>query len=277
MDVYLDAVFHPAMLNDENVFRQEGWPYELSESGELSTSGVVLNEMRGAYSSVEDVELEYMKRMLYPDTCYRHDSGGAPDDITSLTYEEFVRLHKKYYHPSNSYIFLDGSVELEPALSLIDSYLSEYDAEECEFDIPDQPPVCPDVLYEEYEISSGESEENKTRLSLGFGGWRFDEQMKAFAINVLLDTLVSSNESPIKKAMLDSGLCEDLEPFFCDSVKENIVCLGFRNVKDGKWEELAALFFDTVQSIAEKGIERELLISSLNSYEFKILFQGFSR
>ncbi len=270
MGVYLDAVLHPAIIKNPNIFRQEGWHYEVSDDGTLSTSGVVLNEMRGAYSDADDVELEELKKLFYPDTCYRHDSGGNPDVITALTYEEFVRMHAKYYHPSNSYIFLDGEVNLDETLALIDSYLSEYEKLVIDFDIEDQKPVCPPEHTAVYEIGDSESEENKTRLSLAFYGWRFDDRERALSINILLDALMSSNEAPLKKVLLASGLCDEVNISSCDSIKDNMFALSFKNVKDGKTEELKELFYKTVEELCEKGIDKELLESSLNNYEFKV-------
>ncbi len=270
MGIYLDAVLHPAIIKNPNIFRQEGWHYELSEDGTLSTSGVVLNEMRGAYSDADDVELEELKKLFYPDTCYRHDSGGNPDVITSLTYDEFMRMHAKYYHPSNSYIFLDGEVDLDSALSLIDSYLSEYERLVIDFDIADQKPVAPPEHTAVYEIGDSESEENKTRFALAFYGWRFDDRERALSINILLDALMSSNEAPLKKALLSSGLCDEVDISTCDSIKDNMFAVCFKNVKDGKTEQLKELFYKTVSELCEKGIDRELLVSSLNNCEFKV-------
>ena len=125
-DVYLDAVLNPAIISCENIFRQEGWHYELTDDGELLTKGVVLNEMRGAYSSPDELMGEKLKSMLFPDTTYTHDSGGNPEHITDLTYEEFLSAHKRYYHPSNSVVFIDGSVKIDEILKLINSYFEKY-------------------------------------------------------------------------------------------------------------------------------------------------------
>ena len=271
MSVYLDAVFHPAILTNPNIFRQEGWHYELSdEGGEMTTSGVVLNEMRGAFSSADELMSYHIKDMLYPDTCYRWESGGEPSHVTDLTYEKFRDAHRKYYHPSNSEIFLDGSVKLDEVLPLIDEVLSEYERQNTVFDIADQPKIKPAKREVLYEIAPNEPTENKTRLAVGFLASRFDEQEKNVAVAVLLDAIASSNESPLKKALLDAGLCEDLNIIPLDSIKQNSVNVEFRNVKDGKCEALYSLFEETVKKIAEEGIDKKMLVASLNSLEFKM-------
>ncbi len=276
MSVYLDAVFHPLILTEPKIFSQEGWHYEFdSDSKTLTRSGVVLNEMRGAFSSPDDVALYHIKDMLYPDTCYRYESGGEPMHIPELTYEKFREAHKKYYHPSNAEIFLDGSVKIDEALLLINSVLSEYDAEENDFSINDQAPIKPVTREIFYEISPNEPAENKTKLVIGYLASRFDEQEKNVAISVLLDAIASSNESPLKKAIIDSGLCDDMNFIPLDSIKQNSINVDFRNVKDGKAEEICALFNDTVKKICDRGIDKEMLEASLNSYEFRMKERDF--
>ena len=276
MSVYLDAVFHPAILENKNVFLQEGWHYELDgENGELTRNGVVLNEMRGAFSSPDDLVYYNLSNMLYPDTCYRHDSGGNPKFIPELTYEEFLAAHKKYYHPSNAEIFLDGSVNLDSALAMIDSYLSEYDKEPIHFEIETQNPIKPVRREMKYEISPSESEENKTRMALGYLLCRYDEQEKNLAASVLMDTVCSSNESPLKKALIDSGLCEDITIAPYDSIKQNALGIELHNVKDGACDELYELFVNTVKKISSDGIDKSMLEASLNNLEFKTRERDF--
>lgn len=270
-DIYLDAVFNPAILENPNIFYQEGWHYELdSATGKLSRSGVVLNEMRGAFSSPDEVAAYHINEMLYPDTCYRFESGGEPSAITELSYEEFCDGHRKYYHPSNAEIFLDGSVKLGEILPLIDSYLSEYDRKNIDFDISDQPKISPAYREIEYEISPGENPKNKTRLELGYLAYRFDEQERTVATSILLDAIASTNESPLKKAIIDSGLCEEMSFIPLDSIKQNSVTVDFKNVKDGKCNELFDLFVEKTKELCQKGIDKAALSASINSLEFKM-------
>ncbi|MBR5241823.1 MAG: insulinase family protein, partial [Clostridia bacterium] len=276
VSIYMDAVLHPAMLKNPNIFRQEGWHYELDEeSGELSRSGVVLNEMRGAFSSPDELAAYHLKDMLSPDTCYKYESGGKPEFITDLTYESFINAHKKYYHPSNAIIFLDGSVCLDTVLPLISSYLNEYERAPIDFEIAEQTIVNAGVREVKYEIAPNEPSENKTRVELGYIFARFDEQEKIIAANVIFDAICSSNESPLKKAMIDSGLCEDVSILPYDSIKQSMLMLEFRNVKDGCTDELLSLFFNTVKDIAARGIDRKMLEASLNSHEFKTREKDF--
>ncbi len=276
MSVYLDAVFHPAILKDPNIFRQEGWHYELeSREGEMKTSGVVLNEMRGAFSSADEVATYHIKDMLYPDTCYKWESGGEPTHITDLTYEDFRASHQKYYHPSNSEIFLDGSVDLDTVLPYIDAVLSDYERAELNIEIADQPAISPVDRTVDYEIAPNESPENKGRLVVGFLASRFDEQEKNIATTILLDAIASTNESPLKKALIDSGLCEDVNLISLDSIKQNSVNVDFRNVKDGKCDELYQLFVNTVKALAKDGIDKKMLEASLNNLEFKLREKDF--
>ena len=277
MSVYMDAVLHPAILSNPNIFRQEGWHYELKDGadGELTRSGVVLNEMRGAFSSADELELYHLTDMLYPDTCYHYESGGKPENIPELTYEQFVSSHAKYYHPSNAEIFLDGSVNLDDALSLLDSYLSEYEPLGVSFEIADQKPITPVERSVEYEIAPNENPENKTRLALGFLAGRFDEQKKNIASEILIGALTSTNESPLKKAVLETGLCEEMATVPYDSVKQNFVVFEFRNVKDGKCDELRERFNSIVSDIVKTGIDRKLLEATLNNLEFKVREKDF--
>ena len=268
MSVYMDAVLHPAILHNPNIFRQEGWHYEL-DGENLVRKGVVYNEMKGAYSSPDTLSTYNIMDMLYPDTCYSCESGGSPESIPDLTYEQFLAAHAKYYHPSNSQIFLDGSVNLDDALSLIDSFLCEYDRLDIDFDIGDQESAPEQRREIEYEIAPTESEENKTRISLGFLSARFDESAKNTAYTVLFDALCSSNESPLKRRIIESGLCEDVYLGNNDGIKRQCAIINFSNVKDGKADELIELFYSSVKEICEQGIDKELLEASLNIFEFK--------
>jgi len=270
--VYLDAVFNPLAVKSENAFMQEGWHYEIDCNGELSLKGVVLNEMRGDYSSPESVADRHIKEMLFRGTCYEHDSGGDPSEITSLTFEDFCRAHSTYYHPSNATFFLDGSLDVSAALSLIDSYISGYDkvsvdGEKFSFKSAVKTFESREV---EYEISESESAENKTRLAIAHLTFRFDEREKIFGAAILSSALLSSNESEIKREILRSGLCEDLLINVGEGIYENYYEVDFVNVKDGKEEELEELFYSTVSKVSKKGIDRGHLIAAINSLEFSL-------
>ena len=268
--VYLDAVFNPLAVESPLAFSQEGWHYEIDEDGELSYKGVVLNEMRGDYSTPESVTDRHISEMLFDGTCYSHDSGGDPANIPDLTYEQFCREHRACYHPSNATFFLDGQLDIDAALSLIDGYINGYER----LDLTGERYVFRNAKRRverrcaQYEISSSESEKNKTRLTLAHLTFRFDERNKIFGAAILSSALFSSNESEIKKQMLSQGLCEDMQVNIGEGIYENYFEIDFINVKDGKEEELEECFYTAIRDICERKISREDLSSAINSIEF---------
>ncbi len=278
-DVYLDAVFNPLAVKDKKAFMQEGWHYEIGEGGELSYKGVVFNEMKGDYSSPESVAERHIHSMLFGGTCYEHDSGGDPEQITDLTFEEFRAAHALYYHPSNSVIFLDGEMNIDPILSLIEKYLLPYDKISVTGEKFDFKEALPKKEYREveYEISESEDEKDKTRLDIAHLTFRFDERKNIFGTAILSSALMSSNESEIKKAILSSHLCEDMLIDIGEGIYQNYFAVEFVNVKDGKEEELKKLFYDTVAAVADNGINKSDLVAAINSLEFTLRERDFGR
>ncbi len=268
--VYLDAVFRPSMITNKSVFLQEGWRREFDKDGKLSYNGVVFNEMKGAYSSPDELGETVIAQKLYGKSCYGYDSGGCPEAIPDLTYEEFVASHAKFYHPSNAYFFLDGSVRLEEILSLIESYIGSYEKLDASFEIEDTWAGEATSSEIEYEISSEESEENKSRLILGFLSTRFDECTEKLALDVVFDAISAGNESPLQKAILDSGLCERMNVSVNSSKLRNDITVEFCNVRDGGEEELFELFEKTLSDIVKRGVNREHLEASMNRFEFNL-------
>ncbi len=271
-DVYLDAVFNPLAANDPNAFMQEGWHYEFDEEGRLTYKGVVLNEMRGCYSSPEAVADKHVSSMLFEGTCYCQDSGGDPAKITDLTFEGFKRAHSTYYHPSNSTVFLDGTMDIEKALALVATYLDKYDRLEMDesvfgFKSATRKKERREV---EYEVSETEPLTDKTRLAVAHLTFRFDERKKIFGAAILSSALLSSNETEIKKTVLSSKLCEDVQVNIGEGIYENYFEIDFINIKDGKEEELESLFYETVAEVAKRGIDKEQLSASINSLEFSL-------
>ena len=279
VEIYLDAVFAPTVVKDKKAFLQEGWHYEIEEDGSLNYKGVVLNEMRGDYSSADTVSDRLMNEMLYPTSCYGYDSGGDPSEIVKLTYEQFKDTHARYYHPTNSYVFLDGAVKLDEILPLIASYLDRYERAElpaADFDIPTEDATrAPEKRSTVYEIAPGETTENKARMALGFPASSYSERRRNYALGILYGTLLSTNESEIKKAIVNSGLCEDISVSIHDGILAPSVSIDFINILDGREEELRRLFFDTVSDIGKRGIDREQLSASINSCEFKMREKDF--
>lgn len=268
MDVYLDAVLHPLSVSDPHAFRQEGWHYELEEpEGELRCNGVVYNEMKGAFASPDTVMMAEMNALLFPDNCYAFESGGHPDHIPELTYENYLASHRRFYHPSNAYIFLDGQVDLAAALAKIDGFLAPYDRIDPRTDIPMQAPTAPEEAVCAYEIGPEEDENNKAILA---GGWvlcPFDDTERAMAFSVLARLLCGSNEAPLTRALLDAGLAEDVTMEKMDSMQQLYALLQIRNADPAKKEEIWAL---TEKVLAEQaaGLDHKRLHSILNRLEF---------
>lgn len=265
MDVYLDAVFHPLSVTDPHAFLQEGWHYEL-EDGVLKRNGVVYNEMKGAYASPDSILMYEMERALYPDNCYGFESGGHPDHITELTYEEYLASHRRYYHPSNARIVLDGSVDLEQVLAKLEEYLGAYDYLRVDADIPMQAPVTTEEVTACYEVDGGI--EGKTILAQGWVTGDFSQFERNTALSVLTTLLCSGNESPLKKALLEKGLCEDVEFSREDGIQQNYLMLVCRNTDPEKKELLWQTVEDTLRGLAEQGLDRKRLHALLNRLEF---------
>lgn len=269
--VYLDAVFDPAIYYNPNIFYQEGWHIEMrSKSDKPLYKGVVFNEMKGALSSIYSrIETELMN-VLFPDTCYRFESGGRPEHITDLTYEQFIEGHKTYYHPSNSYIFLDGPVDIDPVLELIDGeYLSRFDKRDTDTEIPFQKPISHTVKKCYYEISKDEEEKNHTYLVMGkiIGGW--EEREKITAASVLAEALTGSNDAPLKRAILDTGLCLDASLDVNDGILQPFGSFCISNTDEENCGKLKETIRNTASQLCRDGIDRELLKAAINRLEFR--------
>ena len=213
MHVYLDAVFHPNIYREEKIFRQEGWHYELeSEKEPVIYNGVVYNEMKGAFSSPEDMLDREIMTTLYPDTPYFYESGGDPKHIPELTYEDFLAFHKKFYHPSNSYIYLYGNMDMAEKLEWIDKhYLSRYEYLDVDSTIAKQDSFdCMRERTVDYPISAGESVKNQAYLSYSaVVGDSLDPELY-LAFQVLEYALLSAPGAPLKQALLDAGIGKDI-------------------------------------------------------------------
>lgn len=268
MRVYLDAVFSPRFLEEPNIFYQEGWHIEQND-GELSYKGVVYNEMKGAMSNVSVLIGRKLLSMLFPDNCYGFNSGGAPEAIPDLSYENFVKTYRRFYHPSNARVYLDGSVPLAETLEALDEYFSRYEQRS---DFPEitlqVPRACEETLY--YELSQGEDAKNKGRFALAriIGDWR--QGLKSAAAYVLKDALAGSNEAPLKKSILDSGLAKNMNIAVSDSYAQHYIRILFEDVKDGAEEELRLLLRETLLDIRNAGIDRDALHASINRLEFML-------
>ena len=274
MDVYLDAVFHPCSAVDPVMFRQEGWHYEFDKDGSLIRNGVVYNEMKGTYANPDSVAFYEICKLLYPDNFYRFVSGGDPAHVPELTFETYRDFYLKHYHPSNARIFLDGDLDLDATLAKLDSYLGVFDRQRIDVDIPLQKPVSRSATIK-YAIGKGESPANKTMLAEAWVFGKFDETEKALAFDVLADALTGSNEAPLKKALLEKGLCEDVQ-IGGFSFLQQAAFLIAKHVPDGKIDEFRSTMRETLSSLAAKGLDHERIAAILDRKEFKTreLFSG---
>ena len=268
-EVYLDAVFAPRILTNPNIFRQEGWHIEKDEEGNPIYKGVVFNEMKGAMGQVEQLIDRTLLHMLFPDTGYGHNSGGEPDDIPTLTYEQFIAAYKKHYHPSNARIWLDGDVPMEEMLSLIDSYLSRYDRSEEKVILGMQQPV-PSEKEILFEIGQDEDPADKGRLAIGkiIGTWQ--DKTRNMAANVLGIVLTGGNESPLKKAILDRKLAQDISVSVEESIAQSYLSISVENITDGKEQEILETIREVAREQAEKGVDRNALEATLNRLAFRL-------
>ncbi|MBR1781294.1 MAG: insulinase family protein [Oscillospiraceae bacterium] len=276
MDVYMDAVLHPLSISNPQAFLQEGWHYELeAPDGELAINGVVYNEMKGSFASSDTVLDAEMNRLLFPDNCYGWESGGHPDHIPELTYEHYLASHARFYHPSNARIFLDGSIDTDAVLARLDGFLSEFDAIDVHADIPLQAPVAPAERTVFYEIGPEDDESRRVILSKGFGFARFDEPEKLLAFSALSDVLCSSNDSPLKKAVLEAGLADDVSLSLMDGVQQSYISLIVRNAAEADEDAIWAALRDAVEEQVKNGIDRAQLRAVLDRLEFSARAKDF--
>ena len=272
MHVYMDAVFYPTIYEHVEIFRQEGWSYKLDEpDGELTISGVVYNEMKGAFSSPEGVLDRVILNSLFPDTSYANESGGDPEVIPELTYEQFLDFHRKYYHPSNSYIYLYGNMDMEEKLRWLDeNYLSDFDATEVDSEIKYQEPFLEmREVVQEYSITSDESEADNTYLSYNkVIGTSLDEKLY-LAFQILDYALLSAPGAPLKKALVDAGIGKDIMGSYDNGIYQPIFSVIAKNANMEQKEDFVRVIEDTLRNIAENGMDKKALRAGINYYEFR--------
>ena len=272
MDVYLDAVFHPNIYEKEEIFRQEGWHYELENvEGELTLNGVVYNEMKGAFSSPEDVLEREIMAALFPDTAYGNESGGDPEVIPNLTWEQFLDFHKKYYHPSNSYIYLYGNMDMAKKLQWLDqAYLSAY--EKCEIDsvIPMQDAFEKTrELVLEYPISEAEEEKDNTYLSYNkVIGTSLDKELY-LAFQVIEYALLAAPGAPLKQAILDARIGKDVISSYDNGIMQPIFSIIAKNANTEQKDAFVTLIHQTLENLVNKGLDKKALEAGINYYEFR--------
>lgn len=283
MDVYLDAVLYPNIYKTPEILMQEGWHYELdNKDSELTYKGVVYNEMKGAFSSPESILMRKVQESLFPDTPYGCESGGDPEFIPDLTQEQFVSFHKEYYHPSNSYIFLYGDMDILEQLSFIDSeYLKNFDRAQVDSEIPYQKPFNEQrKVVLDYPISENEKEEDKAFLSLNFAVGDAANNELYYAFDILEHLLLETPAAPLKKALIDANLGKDVFGSFDNSVLQPTFSIVVKNSNESKQEEFKKIIDDTLKSLVDNGIDKKLIESSINIKEFQLReaeFDGYPR
>ena len=272
MDVYMDAVFYPNIYTKPEIFKQEGWHYELEDADSLlEYNGVVYNEMKGAYSSPDEVLSNYTFISLFPDTCYSKESGGDPKKIPQLTYEEFLNYHKNYYHPENSYIYLYGNIDIQERLDYLDEeYLKEFDRIGMDTQIGLQKPFNKMVTKVfEYAITEDESLDNNSYLSYNVVvGTSLDPKLY-LAMQILDYALVMAPGAKLKQALIDKGIGTDIYSSYESSVYQPVYSIIAKNANEAQQQEFIETIKEVLSDIATNGIEERAILAGINYYEFK--------
>ncbi len=280
VDVYMDAVFNPNIYKHEEIFKQEGWHYELeSKDAPVTINGVVYNEMKGAYSSPDEILQQEIYRALYPDNTYSKNSGGNPEHIPDLTYEEYLNFHRRYYHPVNSYIYLYGDMDMAEKLDWMDKeYLSRYERIELDSTIPLQKAFDEKVdVTTKYPISAGEHEENKTYLSYNVSVADVLDRKLYQAFDILDYALVSAPGAPLKKALIDAGIGKDISGGFDSGSLQPVFSIVAKNANASEKEQFLEIIQKTLKDLVKNGINREALLAGINSSEFRFREADFGQ
>jgi len=270
IDVYVDAVLHP--LISEQTLMQEGWHYELnSPKGKLTYKGVVFNEMKGVYSDPDSVLETAITQALFPKHTYGHDSGGDPRMIPSLTYKNFIQFYKTFYHPSNAYIFFYGDDDPTARLQLMDGYLNGYKAQKINSRLPAVKPFkAPRSLQVPYPVDDSDFGK-KHYLTVNWVLPNKADPALAFSMNILAHILIGTSASPLRKALIDSGLGEDVAGIGLETnLRENIFSTGLKGIRAEDGEKTEALIFETLEKLAREGIEADAIAAALNTMEFRL-------
>jgi presequence protease len=272
MHVYLDAVFYPNIYQEEHIFRQEGWHYHLEDNeDELTITGVVYNEMKGAFSAPDDVLWREVTTSLFPDTTYGVESGGDPQFIPDLTYEQFLDFHGSYYHPSNSYIYLYGNMDVEEKLKFIDEqYLSAFDKIQIDSAVMDQPSFEETKeIVKTYPITDGESEQDNTYLTYNMVVGDSLNKELYIALQILDYALCSAPGAPIKQALIDKGIGKDVYSICENGIKQPIFSVVAKGANENQKEEFIQCIHEVLEDQVLNKIDRKSLRAGLNYFEFK--------
>lgn len=276
MEVYLDAVFYPSIYKKPEIFYQEGWHYEFDENDNISYKGVVFNEMKGVYADADSVEENAICQMLFPENCYSVESGGYPLNIPNLSYKQFIEGHKTFYHPSNSYIILDGSIDIDKVTEFIDSkYLKDFDKiQPCP--LPQmQKPIKSERKEIFFEQAKDMPLENQDRLTYGYVIGNFNDREKIIASHILTDILCENNQSYLTKAILSKGLAESVSLRAIDGIMQPFMTLQIKNINHNNIEKIDNVVVETLNDLCEKGIDQSLMEAVISNLEFTMKEKDF--
>ncbi len=270
-DVYMDAVFHPNTYRHEEIFRQEGWRYELNSKDEpITINGVVYSEMKGAFSSAEDRLYRELTHALFPDTTYGVESGGDPQAIPDLTYEQFLDFHRRYYHPTNSYIYIYGNMDVEERLEWLDrEYLSKYDVQPVDSGVRFQEPCGVSEVHSFYPIGEDDPEEDAGYLSWAFTLGKFDDLLETAAMGVLTDALFNVPGAPVKEALVKAGIGQDISCYVSDYILQPFVGMTIRNTSVDKLGEMKKILKEELERLVREGVDKKSLLGIINGGEFR--------
>lgn len=274
MDVYLDAVFNPLIYTKKEIFLQEGWHYHLEDvKDDIRLNGVVYNEMKGAFSDPEDILARSIESTLYKDTAYAFESGGDPDHIPELTYEKFLDFHRMYYHPSNSYIYIYGDTDIMRHLEYLDSeYLSGYER------ITPDSKILPKTDFSDiekvaeikYSVNDDSDLNKKDLLALNYSIGMADDIKLSIALGILAKVLFDSDSSYLKKALIDAGIADEVSLSYNNGILQPVVSVIAKNARDDRVELFRKTVNDTFEKLADEGIDRKILSSAINNFEFDL-------
>ncbi|NMC56350.1 MAG: insulinase family protein, partial [Eubacteriaceae bacterium] len=273
IDVYLDGVLNPRIYDSEYVYMQEGWHYHLeNEADDLKYNGVVYNEMKGAYSNPDEIMIDTIFETLYSDTTYKYSSGGKPEEIPTLTYKGFINFHKKYYHPSNSIIYLYGKMDIEKHLAYLNNeYLRKFEYSQKIDNIPVQKDISAHTdIVKYYPITQQEGDKEKEIYAIAYNIGCAGDPLLRMSFEILEKLLVNYPSSPLKIAFNDAKIGKEIEGHYeTDLYYYTLMFIG-RDMKDGSDNKFFAMLDNTLASLVKNGIEAELIDASINMYEFSI-------
>ena len=275
IDVYLDAVFYPRI--SEYTLKQEGWHYETADAASpLTFRGIVFNEMKGAYSSPDELLIEHSRRSLFPDNIYNFDSGGDPVVIPDLTYTEFKAFHDTYYHPSNAYIYFYGDDPESDRLRRLDEWLTAFKRKEVESQVPLQ--ACfsqPQRLTVPYD--SGDSPAAKGYVTVNWLLSEGTDVEQTLSLSILSHILIATPASPLRKALIDSGLGEEVVGGHEEQLRQTSFSAGLKGMQPEDTAKVETLILDTLARLARDGLDPNTIAASLNTVEFRLREQNTGR